>query len=473
VDAWQVFYRHLKPGGLITFSRWDTGSVSFQTYRLFALAWATLLTEGVRDPGTHMAMIGSGSIVTLLVSNRPLSPEDLHKIREITEQTKIQVMYLPGHEPTIPELRTVASSQTLQELRARCHTRGFDYTPVYYSSPYFCDGVRLWDLPRVLASGVTSGNPRALLVVFAFTLAAVVLVVLTIVLPLIRWDFRWGHSPPVPASGLVYVVALSIGFILVEIAMVQQLPIFLGEPMYSLVVVLAGLILSAGVGSLVSDRVHSASAVAAGVQAVAAGLVIVIYSAAVIPAIHRFIAGMLRQRILVSLALVVPCGFLMGFCFPLGLRWMTARKQESNLPWMWALNGAAGALGSFVAMVLSMETSIRTCALTGAACYVLAAAVTFGYRALEPPSLPGKVARRTRPQPVSGPFLKSARNPRRSSPSGSANAHKFGADRGGLQRVPCGRAARGSMAKRLAAPGVVRGIRLPRGLARAWYSRFW
>jgi hypothetical protein len=54
------------------------------------------------------------------------------------------------------------------------------------------------------------------------------------------------------------------------------------------------------------------------------------------------------------------------------MRWMTVLSQERNLPWMWALNGAAGTLGSFVAIIISMDTSIRTCVLTGAACYLLA-----------------------------------------------------------------------------------------------------
>jgi len=90
--------------------------------------------------------------------------------------------------------------------------------------------------------------------------------------------------------------------------------------------------------------------------------------------IHGFIADLLWLRALLSLALVVPCGFLMGFCFPVGLRWLAQLKQEENLPWMWALNGAASSLGSFVAIVISMETTIATCLLTGAACYLLAAA---------------------------------------------------------------------------------------------------
>ena len=105
------------------------------------------------------------------------------------------------------------------------------------------------------------------------------------------------------------------------------------------------------------------------------GAILILYSAAVMPVIHRFVAEALWQRARLSLTLVTPCGLLMGLCFPVGLRWTTVLKQEENLPWMWALNGAAATLGSFVAIIISMETSIVTCGRIGAACYLLAAIV--------------------------------------------------------------------------------------------------
>jgi hypothetical protein len=129
------------------------------------------------------------------------------------------------------------------------------------------------------------------------------------------------------------------------------------------------------VGSLVSDRLPLASNVLSRMPALAVTLIVILYLTAVMPVIHRFIADVLWQRALLSLALVVPCGFLMGFCFPVGLRWMTLLKQEESLPWMWALNGAAATLGSFVAILISMEASIVTCAGIGAACYLLSALV--------------------------------------------------------------------------------------------------
>lgn len=159
---------------------------------------------------------------------------------------------------------------------------------------------------------------------------------------------------------------------LVEMGMMQQLSIFLGHPIYSLVVVLASLILFSGIGSLTSDRLNLNLHNLVRAPALMAASIVVLYSVAVIPVIHRFVAGLLWERVLISLALIAPCGFFMGFCFPIGLRWMGALKQQENLPWMWALNGAASTLGSFVAILVSMSTSIRTCVLVGACFYLVA-----------------------------------------------------------------------------------------------------
>jgi MFS family permease len=167
-------------------------------------------------------------------------------------------------------------------------------------------------------------------------------------------------------------VAIGLGFMFVEIGMMQQLSIFLGHAIYSMVVVLAGLILSTGIGSLASDKWKVTSAWQGRLPAIAAGLLVIGYWLVVLPVIHAFTASLLWQRILISLVLIAPCGILFGFCFPVGLRWMVKLSQERNLPWMWALNGAAGTLGAFCAMVLSMDTSIGTCILTGAGCYLLA-----------------------------------------------------------------------------------------------------
>ena len=55
-------------------------------------------------------------------------------------------------------------------------------------------------------------------------------------------------------GGTVYFALIGIGFMAVEIALLQRMSVFLGHPVYSLSVSLFTLILATGVGSLLSDK---------------------------------------------------------------------------------------------------------------------------------------------------------------------------------------------------------------------------
>ncbi len=377
VDGWRVFYRSLKPGGIITFSRWFFGPEKGQTYRLFSVAKAMLLAEGVAHPEQNLALIASDRVATLLASNQPLSNADLSKLRAISDDLAFTRLYLPGEQAAAPELRRILAARNLAELAALRGSDVIDYSPVFDSSPYFFNAVHLSRLGDLVRSGGHGSNLRAMLFLLGFLLAAAVLVIFSIVLPawLLQRKRRGSSAAP---GAIAYFVAIGLGFLFVEMAMMQQLSIFLGHPIYSLAVVLAGLVSSTGIGSLVSDRLPLRSAWQSRIPALAASVIVAGYSVAVLPVAHAYTAEVLWQRIAVALALVIPCGFALGFCFPVGMRWMKALGQEQNLPWMWALNGAAGALGSFAAMVVSMDSSIGACVLTGAGCYLLAGLVMPG-----------------------------------------------------------------------------------------------
>lgn len=372
VDAWKIFYEHLKPGGLITFTRFYTEPELFQSYRLFSLAWATLLSEKIQNPGENIALVSSGAVATLIVSNQKLSPEDLQKLLSIAHTMSFTVLYLPGEPVHIPELQRVAATKTLRDLSDLRYLEAFDFSPVYDTSPFFFNSLRLGNIPQFLRHGAKGGNARASLFILSFMLSALILVFAVLLLPL-----KWLRQPTqlgniVPLGGLIYFVSIGLSFTFVEIAMMQQLSIFLGHPIYSLVVVLAGIILFTGIGGLASERFETASGLANRLPALLSGFVIVAYAIAVLPVIHGAASATLYQRVALSLALIAPCGLTMGFCLPAGLRWMNASGRSEYLPWVWALNGAASVLASFLAVLLSMETSISTSVLFGAALYFVA-----------------------------------------------------------------------------------------------------
>ena len=147
-------------------------------------------------------------------------------------------------------------ARTLEGLAALRSADYFDLSPPTDSSPYFFSFVRFHAIPGILRiPGVDWEVLLPLLHLTIFMLAALILVVLTIVWPARRWTRLQQGSAPAPAGAILYFIGIGLGFMLAEMGMMQQLSIFLGQPIYSLAVVLAGLILFAGLGSLASDRI--------------------------------------------------------------------------------------------------------------------------------------------------------------------------------------------------------------------------
>lgn len=377
VDAWRIFYRHLNPGGMITFTRWNNEVEKIQTSRLFALAWATLISEGVSNPGNQIALIGSGPVATILVSNQSLSGADLKELRMISNRHGFKIFFSPEQPATDPDLKRVAATRTLADL-SHLSSGMLDFSPVYDSSPFFFNSLKLSrlnsaDLSKLIRNQRWGGNLRALLFLLTFLVATLILLVIAILLPVTRWaevPLRWDY--PV-LGGIVYFVAIGLGFMLTEMAMMQQLSLFLGHPIYSLIVVLTGLTLSTGIGSLASERLRLNSNFHGRAPAILSAAMISGYSLSVLPLIHGYAYLSLSYRIAVSLALVVPIGFVLGFCFPIGLRWMKKLRRDDSLPWMWALNGAASVVAGFLAIIVSMEASITISVLMGAGLYLGAA----------------------------------------------------------------------------------------------------
>jgi hypothetical protein len=93
--------------------------------------------------------------------------------------------------------------------------------------------------------------------------------------------------------------------------------------------------------------------------------------------VAAFEAAALPMRALTALVAVVPAGMLMGFAFPTGMQMVNAIDMRPT-PWFWAVNGAAGVLGTSIAVAVGIQFSIDASLRLGAACYFLLAPVALG-----------------------------------------------------------------------------------------------
>jgi hypothetical protein len=173
---------------------------------------------------------------------------------------------------------------------------------------------------------------------------------------------------------LAYFLALGIGFMFVEMALIQRLVFFLANPVYAVAVVLAGLLLVVGVGSGWAARLvaqgHSVKRLAF-VAALGVAVISAIYAFGLYPALRTLLGLPLAARVAVAFAVMLPLA-TMGMLFPLGLR-QIGRNDAELLPWTWAINGCASVVATSLATLLALGAGLAVVLLAASACYVVAA----------------------------------------------------------------------------------------------------
>ena len=158
---------------------------------------------------------------------------------------------------------------------------------------------------------------------------------------------------------------------MVQIPLIQRFSVYLGHPVYAVSVLLFSMIIAAGLGSSLSDRI---SVERDKRWTLALPLTIVVLISAIYllsgPIIQATIDQGLVARCLIVILLVATAAIPMGMCFPLGLR-LFRQYSDDCLPWMWGVNGATGVLASVLAVAISMWSGINTSLLVAIACYAL------------------------------------------------------------------------------------------------------
>jgi hypothetical protein len=370
-EAWGLFLDRLKPGGLFSVSRWFAPSALSETNRTLSLGVAALLDRGVKDPSRHMALVSRGKVATLLLSNDELSAEDVKKIHEVAAQMEFRVITAPGSPSSETRLAAIAASQTFQDLERATEHPIYDFSPPTDERPFFFNVTRprgAWLVRGEARSGVIGGNLVATFVLVSLAVVTAVLVAAAIALPLLL-SLRRGPRPPRLGWGALYFGTIGMGFMLVQMAFLQRLSIYLGHPTYALVVILFTMILLAGLGSLASEKITAGwEARSAWLVPSEIALLLAAYVVTVAPLTRVTMHLDLLARAGIAIGLVGPVSFALGFCFPLGLRWMN-RVSPDATPWLWGVNGATSVFGSVIGVMIAMWLGIHASTLVAAALY--------------------------------------------------------------------------------------------------------
>ena len=373
VEAWSDFYRALKPGGLLSVSRWyDPDGHRGEFYRLVAIAADALQRKGVpaAELPRHVIALNVDNIVTVIT--RPDAFTDAEWQRARTALLGQGFKILLG-----PDIAFDTVTSTLMSGKADAAffaSLPENIAPSTDDNPFFFYTARFGELVARPAAALTNNN-AAIKMTLVLIMVALCACGIYIAAPFVRLARRMPLSTLTPP--VAYFSAIGMGFMLIEISQMQRLMVFLGHPVYGLSVVLFTILLFSGLGSAtVGARAPRPGAVAARIAALLATLVAAGLLTPLLTDWARSEAT--DMRILLSVLLLAPPAFCMGMMFPLGLSiW---RRHSELLPFFWSANGITSMFASVLGMALSIEFGIARTYALGACFYVVCAAMIVASR---------------------------------------------------------------------------------------------
>jgi hypothetical protein len=179
----------------------------------------------------------------------------------------------------------------------------------------------------------------------------------------------------------VYFACLGLGFMLIEISMIQRFALLLGFPTLSLSVSLFTVLIATAVGARFSAVVQRRSSIGLPVAVGALLVVSLLYMAVATPITDIALAWPQWARIATVVALLFPVGLLLGVFLPSGIdaALEAAGPDEAVrgrlVAWCWAVNGFFSVIGSSATTILSMSVGFNRALLVGLALYVVAVVV--------------------------------------------------------------------------------------------------
>jgi len=383
VEAIQAALARLRPGGVLSITRW-LRTPPRDNPKMVATVVEAMRRGGLDSPRERIIMIRGMLTATILVSPDPFTDRQRREVRRFAASRSFDLVYLSDLRPEEIN-RYHRLDDPLYWLLAREVIEGdrdqvfADYAyriaPATDDRPFFFDFFRWDSLPRLLRAFGRQWRPFAewgYLVLVASLVQILAVSLVLIMLP--AWLLKRRSALAGHRKVALYFALLGLAFIFLEMGFITKLTLLLGNPIHATAVVLAAFLVFSGLGSLSGGRWFGPPE-----KAVPRAVVGIVLSAAVALALLSFgFSHLVRLpfavRVLAALAITGSMAFFMGLPFPSGLR-MLDRSARPLLPWAWAVNGFASVVGAVGGTCLAMSIGFRALVALAIGLYILAALV--------------------------------------------------------------------------------------------------
>ncbi|HEY5689504.1 MAG TPA: hypothetical protein VIS27_14460 [Yeosuana sp.] len=390
-EAFDEYLEHLTPDGTIYFTRPESHMA-----RLFTTGREALADIGITDFTKHFYSFtiptvdknASSFVGYFVMKKSSFTPQEIENMDNfrLNLHTKIDGKLVPYkllYSPYNDGISNIYDDiLTTSDLKTLYSTTEKQIAPATDNKPFFNQHVSWSNIGWHSFKDVFSQNdprnarmalenkPIAEVTLLTILIQSIVLAALLILIPLYRFS-KAGLKFPNKWRYLFFFAALGLGFIMIEIAFIQRFTLYLGQPVFTLAVIIAGLLLSTGVGSYLSGK-RNINNIQLRKTYIPVLLGVLLLTSVLTPLLFKLTIHLpLFARILLTLVLLAPMGILLGIPFPTGIK--TVSKESDNfIPWAWGVNGFFTVIGSVGAVILGMMLGFNIVILLAILCYACA-----------------------------------------------------------------------------------------------------
>lgn len=304
---------------------------------------------------------------------------DIQRLKTMSALLNLETIYDPVSKPDGIFKDIIESDNITETVKKHPHMK---LLPATDDNPYFEHNTNFSDIGFGTIKESFSQGDRAMISMIQKPVAESTLVVLLlqtilisallIFLP-IYLKFRKDKETRKVKKGkyITYFALLGLGYIIVEICLIQRFTLFLGQPVYTMLTVISTMLLFSGIGSMYSEKILSIfKNKPLPVFLIITGLTLIVGLAS--PAIFSSLTRLeILWRVVISIGLIAPLAFFMGIPFPYGMSRIN-NNARYLVAYGWGVNGFFSVMGSVLVVMLSMSYGFSIVFIFSAILYIAA-----------------------------------------------------------------------------------------------------
>lgn len=381
-ESFNLILDRLKPEGFCTVTSWMDYPYR-NPLRLLSTIIEGMNKQEIEQPGKYIASIRSWGTITFLIKKTELTSNDIAAVKNFCERMNFDPVILPGlkkpERTKYNQLQDDSFFDYIDTLFSKNRSNFISEYPFRITAPtdnkpylsQFLSWKNIPDIQEYFGMRSVPFFELGYLIVILTLIQIVIISIVLIIVPLFKLGWKGGSK----LWTVLYFTGLGIGYMFIEIVLIQKFVMYFGSPIISASAVISFMLICSGIGSYTSSFLNNRANYFVFILSVVI-ILLLTYSFILDPLLNFTLHLPISIKIIVSFILVGIPAFVMGFPFPLGVKKLDETNQ-SQIPWAWGINSCLSVVSTVLATVVSVELGFAAIFLFASAAYGISFLSTF------------------------------------------------------------------------------------------------